>query len=66
MKNNSVNIFHREVVCIYDGVKLVAGQTSITLLRVEGHIGYGRPNTNVQIFTGGMKVDLEKAGIQLC
>ena len=59
----SLLVFHAYET--YDGEKLVAGQTSIFLPRIAGHIGYGHPEINVTIFTG-RKVDLETAGAQLC
>lgn len=65
-KNDSVSLLVFHAYETYDGQKLVAGQTSITLPRVAGHIGYGHPVINVTIFTGGMKRDLETMGAQLC
>lgn len=65
-KSDSVSLLVFHAYEAYDGEKLVAGQTSITLPRVAGHIGYGHPEINVTIFTGGMKRDLESVGAQLC
>lgn len=40
------------------------GQTTITLPRVAGHIGFGKPQMSVGQFTGGTRRTLKSLGVQ--
>ena len=41
------------------------GKTTITLKRVAGRIGYGKPQVSVERWTGGARRTLESLGVQL-
>ena len=47
------------------GEMLGDGKTTITLKRVAGRIGYGKPQVSVEQWTGGARRTLESLGVQL-
>jgi hypothetical protein len=45
-----------------NGEMISDGQTTINLHRVVGHIGYGKPQISVELWTGGARSTLDSLG----
>lgn len=58
----SLTVFHAHQAST--GEMLGAGQTTINLQRIAGHIGYGKPRVSVEKWTGGARRKLDFLGRQ--